>query len=70
MQSNLHNKGGSRMKPNQEIRDFLSGKGLYIWQLAEAVGVHETTMTKWLRTPLNAKQKQRVDEAIKELEEK
>lgn len=58
------------MKPNQEIRDFLSGKGLYIWQLAELVGVHETTMTKWLRMPLNAGQKQRVDVAIKELEEK
>ena len=56
------------MKPNQEIRDFLSGKGLYIWQLAEAVGVHETTMTKWLRTPLNGEQQARVDEAIKELE--
>ena len=58
------------MKPNQEIRDFLNGKGLYIWQLAEVVGVHETTMTKWLRKPLNAEQKQRVDKAINELEKK
>lgn len=58
------------MKPNQEIRDFLSGKGLYIWQLAELVDVHETTMTKWLRTPLNGEQQARVDEAIKELEKK
>lgn len=58
------------MKPNQEIRDFLNSKGLYIWQLAELVGVHETTMTKWLRMPLNVEQKQRVAEAIKELEKK
>lgn len=56
------------MKPNQEIRDFLTSKGLYIWQLAEQVGIHETTMTKWLRVPLNVEQKQRVDEAIKQLE--
>jgi len=58
------------MKPNQETRDFLNSKGLYIWQLAELVGVHETTMTKWLRMPLNVEQKQRVAEAIKELEQK
>jgi len=58
------------MKPNQEIRDFLASKGLYIWQLAEVVGIHETTMTKWLRVPLNVEQKQRVDEAINELKRK
>jgi len=58
------------MKPNQEIRDFLASKGLYIWQLAEMVGIHETTMTKWLRVPLNVEQKQRVDEAINELKRK
>ena len=58
------------MKPNQEIRDFLASKGLYIWLLAEVVRGHETTMTKWLRVPLNVEQKQRVDEAIKELKRK
>ena len=61
------NYGGEKMKSNHELRSILSQNGLYIWQLAEAVGIHETTMTKWLRTPLNAEQQQRVDEALTQL---
>lgn len=58
-----------KKKPNHKIRVELSKHGLFIWQLAEAVGVHETTMTKWLRTPLNDEQQARVDKALSELTE-
>lgn len=56
-----------KKKPNHKLRAELSRNGLYIWQLAEAVGVHETTMTKWLRTPLNDEQQARVDGALNQL---
>ena len=58
-----------KVKSNSKVRAELARNGLFIWQLAEAVGVHETTMTKWLRTPLNDEQQARVDKALSELTE-
>ena len=55
---------------NQDVRERIDKAGLTQWQVAEEVGINHVTMSVWLRTPLNAKRKQRVDEAIKELERK
>lgn len=56
-----------KVKSNSKVRAELARNGLFIWQLAEVVGVHETTMTKWLRTPLNEEQQKRVDRALNRL---
>lgn len=55
---------------NEEIRKRIDDAGLKQWQVAEEVGINHVTMSVWLRTPLNDEQKQRVDEAIKELKRK
>lgn len=39
-------------KANQDIRRRAEKLGLPLWELAQAVGISDTTLTKWLRMPL------------------
>ncbi len=39
-------------KENPELREYAQNKGVYIWQVAEALGVCEMTLLRWLRFPL------------------
>lgn len=52
---------------NKAIRDAIDTAGLAYWQVAERVGVHATTLTVWLRTPLDDEKEQKVSKAIDEL---
>lgn len=52
---------------NKAIRDAIDTAGLAYWQVAEQVGVHATTLTVWLRTPLDDEKEQKVSKAIDEL---
>ena len=38
---------------NKEFRLFARGHGVPLWRLAQAVGVGEATLTRWLRVPLS-----------------
>ncbi|WNF89835.1 hypothetical protein [Vagococcus fluvialis] len=55
------------MKANQEIRNLISGKRLRNWEVANAAGIADTTLSVWLRTELSDERKERVLKAIEEL---
>lgn len=54
-------------KANKEIRQAISESGAYHWQVAEQLGVHETTLSRWLRVELNESNKQAILKALDEL---
>lgn len=52
---------------NKEIRDIMKQEKIFIWQIAEVLSIHETTMIKRFRTEMTDKQKQQVISAIEEI---
>lgn len=52
---------------NKDIRAEIDDAGLKYWQVAQQVGVHPTTFTVWLRTPLDDTKQDKIEEAIKQL---
>lgn len=55
------------MVRNQDIREALKNKNVYTWELAERIGVHETTLYRYLRKDLSSQEKQRYLELITEI---
>lgn len=55
------------MKANQEIRTRIFINGLRNWQVAESIGISDSRLSVWLRTPLDNMRKIRVEEAIDKL---
>lgn len=53
---------------NGDVRKMLRICGLHQWQLAEAVGIGESTLCRWLRSPLSPDKLQRITAAIRELQ--
>lgn len=56
-------------KQNEQIRTAISTARVRYWQVAEAAGISAGTLTLWLRTPLTASRKQRVEEALEKLKQ-
>lgn len=56
------------MKQNQEIRQTIKDAGLRHWQVADALGISESKLSKMFRYPLTDQQKQAVERAIKTIE--
>lgn len=54
-------------RANESIRNEIQESGLTYWQVAEEVGIASTTLSVWLRTPLNSSRMSRVNNALKEL---
>ena len=54
-------------KANGIIRKAIKDAGLTYWQVAEEVGIASTTLSVWLRTPLNSSRLERVVVAINKL---
>lgn len=52
---------------NENIRNEIQESGLTYWQVAEEVGIASTTLSVWLRTPLNSSRLSRVNNALNEL---
>lgn len=57
-------------KANQDIRQVIRESELYHWQVAEQLGIHETTFSRWLRVELDESTKQDILQAIDKLNEK
>jgi hypothetical protein len=57
-------------RPNDDVRWFVRTKGLYLWQVADQLGVSEITLIRWLRKPLKDDKKQAIMNAVNELEKK
>lgn len=54
---------------NKIIRDRIYSARLRNWQVAEKVGISDSRLSVWLRTPLSDERKDRVLKAIDELTE-
>lgn len=52
---------------NKGIRAEIDQAGLKYWQIAEQIGIHSTTFTVWLRTPLEEEKEQQIRNAMNEL---
>jgi transcriptional regulator with XRE-family HTH domain len=57
-------------RPNDDIRLFVRQKGLYLYEVAEQLGISEITLSRWLRKPLKEEKKQAIIKAVNELENK
>ncbi len=55
------------MQANKVIRSTAKCKGIKLWQIAQKIGVSESTMTRWLRMPLSTKREAAISKAIEEL---
>lgn len=54
-------------KNNFEIRKAIRDKGKKYCEVAEALGVHSATFSRWLRKELSEEDKQRILEVIKKI---
>lgn len=55
------------MRANLDIRSQISNARLRNWEIARAVGISDSTFSKWLRTDLTGERKERVEKAINDL---
>lgn len=61
-------KKGSKNLCNSHIRNYLTMKGIPMRKVAEVIGISESTMTRWMRTPLSAEHHKKISDAIKRIE--
>lgn len=52
---------------NKEIRNEIEQSGLKYWQVAEAIGINQTTLCVWLRQELTGERREKVEKAIEQL---
>lgn len=56
-------------KANKCLREELRAKNIPFWQVAQYVGVNETTIVRWLRVPLSSEQAERIYTAVNRIVE-
>ena len=68
-QNNTNEKEIKRMKEtkNNDIRQEIANAELYLWQVAEVIGVNDSNFSRMLRRELPEEKKNRIRKAIKEL---
>ena len=49
---------------NKEIRELMKKEKIYLWQVAEVLVIHETTLIKRFRTEMSDEHKNQVLKAI------
>lgn len=52
---------------NKEIRRQIESVNLHYWEIAEAIGIHPSTLCLWLRKELEGEQLEKVQAAIDSL---
>ena len=52
---------------NLEIRKNLLSNAIKNYQLADAIGINQSTLSVWLRTELNDERRDRVEKALDQL---
>lgn len=52
---------------NLEIIRLLKKENIYRWQIAERIGIHETTFCRWFRKELTPEQVQQILTAVEEI---
>ncbi len=53
---------------NERIRREAKAAGVFLWEIAQEIGISEPTLTRWLRAPLPAEKATAIREAIKKRE--
>ena len=56
------------MKANLDIRNELNNRGFYAWQLAEALGIRESSLSRKLRHELSPDEKDSIFRTIERME--
>jgi len=51
-------------KPNSEIKRKMKEAGVYQWEVAEEMGIHEVTLARLLRRPLDKENAERLTRAV------
>lgn len=54
-------------KKNQELRSAMKTRKVFIWEIADRLGIHETTLIKKLRKQLTPEQTKKIFSIIEEL---
>lgn len=57
-------KGGYIMQKNNSIREYAKKRGVYMYQIAEFLGIGEATINRWLRSELDSDKKELIINAI------
>lgn len=52
---------------NKNIRNLIATNRLKHWEVAKQIGIADTTLSVWLRLPLNDDREEKVQKAIDEL---
>lgn len=52
---------------NTDVRQYAKSRSIYLWQIAEALGISEPTMTRRMRTELSEEDKHNMLAIIDEL---
>ena len=52
---------------NLELKQYCQARGVFLWELGEAVGLRDTNFSKILRKPLSAEKEQEYRKIIDEL---
>lgn len=52
------------MRNNQDIRKHARSKGVFLYEVADLLGISEPTMTRWLRRKLTNERKETILNAI------
>ena len=52
------------MKNNQDIRKHAKNKGVFLYEVADFLGISEPTLTRWLRRTLASERKTVILKAI------
>lgn len=54
---------------NQDLRQMAAEHGIYLWQIAESIGIGDATMTRWMRRdfPPGDPRRERILQAITDL---
>lgn len=55
---------------NKEIRELMKKEKIYLWQVAEVLVIHETTLIKRFRTEMSDDHKNQVLTAIQDIKQR
>lgn len=55
------------MKANLAIRKKAKERGIYLWQVADRLGIHDTEFSKMMRYELSGEEKAKIAAIIEEL---
>lgn len=60
-------RGDLIIKQNLDIRALASDSGVFLWEVADALGISEATLTRKLRKPLPETEREKIFSVIDEL---